>query len=189
MTTEPLNPSVNLTAYNRRFAENEWGILAAICLCIEAAGGTVTSYPPNTAGIITALRDLANAILTIAGGASILNYAITLGEDVAFGEALYIAADGKAYKATASGSRDQATVQGLAVENGSSGDVIQLALAGGLIGYGGLTPGAEYFLSASTPGGITVTPPSGAGHYVTKAGEALSASVLMVKPGPAVELV
>lgn len=189
MTTEPLNPSVDVAAYRRRYAENEWGILAAICHCIETAGGQVRSYPANTAGIIRALQDLSTVIATVTGGSTIINYPMTLGENAAFGDALYIAPDGLAYKSRANGTRDQATIQGLASEAGLGGGQINVALAGGLVGFAALTPGAEYFLSATTPGAITTTAPSGSGQFVVKAGEALSATTLMVLPKVVVQLV
>lgn len=189
MTTEPLNPNVGVAAYNRRYAENDWGILAAICHCIQAAGGQVRSYPANTAGIIRALQDLSTVVATIKGGSTIINFPMTLGEDVLFGDALYIAADGLAYRSRADGTRDQASVQGVACGPGLSGAQVNVALAGGLTGFGALTPGAEYFLSATTPGAITTTAPSGSGQYVVKVGEALSAATLMVRPKVVVELV
>jgi hypothetical protein len=189
VTSEPLNPNVDVAAYNRRFAENDWGILAAICHCIETAGGQVRSYPANTAGIIRALQDLATVIATVTGGSTIINFPMTLGENCAFGDALYIAPDGLAYRSFAGGSRDEATVQGLATEAGLSGAQINVALAGGLVGFTGLTPGAEYFLALTPEGAITNTAPSGAGDFVVKVGEALSTTTFMVRPKVVVELV
>jgi len=48
---------------------------------------------------------------------------------------------------------------------------------------GGLTPGQDYFLSATTAGNLTATPPTTAGSTViTKLGTALSATDLGVAP-------
>ena len=63
VATEPLNPSVT-PLHQQRYAENTSGIIAAITACIQAAGGSVTSYPSNTAGIIQALIDLQTALTT-----------------------------------------------------------------------------------------------------------------------------
>lgn len=41
---------------------------------------------------------------------------------------------------------------------------------------GGLTPGANYFLDASTAGMLTQTPPSSTGEFVVRVGHALSAT-------------
>lgn len=45
----------------------------------------------------------------------------------------------------------------------------------------GLTPGATYYLSATTPGAITSTPPSTTGQYVVTVGIALSSTVLDIR--------
>ncbi len=46
----------------------------------------------------------------------------------------------------------------------------------------GLTPGTEYFLSATTPGGLSATPPAGAGKTSQVVGKALSATSLGFVP-------
>lgn len=51
---------------------------------------------------------------------------------------------------------------------------------GNLGGFSGLTPGATYYLSATTPGAITSTPPNGAGEVFKKVGVASSATVLVI---------
>lgn len=45
-------------------------------------------------------------------------------------------------------------------------------------GTGGLTPGAVYFLSASTAGRITTTAPTATGEYVARVGRAFSSTAL-----------
>jgi hypothetical protein len=45
----------------------------------------------------------------------------------------------------------------------------------------GLTPNSIYYLSATTPGAITSTPPSTAGQYVVQVGIALSATALDIR--------
>lgn len=52
---------------------------------------------------------------------------------------------------------------------------------GTLSGFAGLTAGARYYLSDSTPGAITATPPSGAGNSVFLTGLAKSATVLHIQ--------
>ena len=46
----------------------------------------------------------------------------------------------------------------------------------------GLSPGQPYFVSDTTAGNITTTPPSTGGHFVTLVGWALSATQMLVQP-------
>jgi hypothetical protein len=52
----------------------------------------------------------------------------------------------------------------------------------------GLSSGVIYYLSAASAGAITSTPPSTAGHYVTRVGEAVSSAELIVQLEPPVLL-
>ena len=47
---------------------------------------------------------------------------------------------------------------------------------GRITGLTGLTPGARMYLSASTPGALTATPPASAGNVIQWAGDAVSAT-------------
>lgn len=81
-------------------------------------------------------------------------------------------------------------------------DVIGIATAGGGIGAsvqyqtvgavdytpGGLTPGAIYYLSATTAGAITTTAPSTAGQYVVVIGKATAADKLVLQIGQGILL-
>lgn len=49
----------------------------------------------------------------------------------------------------------------------------------GIVTLAGLTPGVSYFLSATTAGAVTATPPSGAGQLVQKVGFSISATQLV----------
>lgn len=57
---------------------------------------------------------------------------------------------------------------------------------GEISGLTGLTLGAEYFLSDSTPGGITATPVTTAGNLLQSVGVAKSATTLSFEPGEGV---
>jgi hypothetical protein len=57
---------------------------------------------------------------------------------------------------------------------------------GEISGLTGLTPGAEYFLSDSTPGGVTATPVTTAGNLLQSVGVAKSATTLSFEPGEGV---
>lgn len=180
MTTEPLNPSV-LPLYQERYAENTSGIIAAIMTCIAAAGGTVVSYPSNTAGIIQALLDLR---LVIAGAAPASDVStripVTAGEALVVGDAVYMAVDGKVYKARNTGTRQQASVLGLARDAATADTGVVIVVRGKIDGLSGLTVGSEYFLGVN--GAYSVTPPIGGGSYLAMIGQALSATQLDVQP-------
>jgi hypothetical protein len=51
---------------------------------------------------------------------------------------------------------------------------------------GGLTPGAIYYVSDTTAGQITSTPPFTEGHFVIQVGIAESATSMFIQPGTAV---
>lgn len=183
MTTEPLNPSVT-PLFQGRFAENTSGIIAAITTCIQAAGGSVTSYPANTAGIIQALIDLQ---LVISGGGSGSQSVAALapataGEPLALGDVVYVkASDGRVYKALANNTREKANALGLVKSAaGSAGDAVTVVVRGPIADMSGLSAGADYYLNNS--GGITQTAPSGGQVYSVHIGQAISATQLDVQP-------
>ena len=64
----------------------------------------------------------------------------------------------------------------------TSGNLGLVFYAGLLSGLSGLT-GGNVFLSASSPGGVTSTPPSGSGQYVQAVGVALSSGSIIFIPG------
>ena len=187
MATEPLNPSVT-PLYQPRYAENTSGIIAAITACIQAAGGQVTSYPANTAGIIQALIDLQNAISGGGSGAQSVAALVPAiaGEALAVGDAVYIqASDGRVYKAYSNNSREKANVIGLAKEAVSNaGDQVTVVARGPIAGLTGLTVGLDYFLDNN--GAISTTAPSGGGVYSVHVGPAISSTQLDVQPNPPV---
>jgi hypothetical protein len=170
-----------LPLYQERYAENTSGIIAAITACIAAAGGTVVSYPSNTAGIIQALLDLRTAI-SGAGPASDVSALIpvTAGEVLAVGDAVYMAANGKVYKARNTGTREQANVLGLARDAAAADASVVVVCRGKIDGLSGLTVGSEYFLGIN--GTYSLTPPVGGGSYLAMVGQAISATKLDVQP-------
>ena len=58
----------------------------------------------------------------------------------------------------------------------------------GLKTISGLNAGDLFYLSATTGGGITITPPSGAGQAVTRVGEASTATDLAIHIEPPILL-
>jgi hypothetical protein len=55
-------------------------------------------------------------------------------------------------------------------------------------GSGGLTAGAQYYLSDTTAGRLTTTPPSTTGRYVVNVGRALSTTVMLINQNQIVAL-
>ena len=136
MATEPLNPRVQ-PLFGGRYAENTSGIIAAINACIDAAGGTVTTYPSNTAGIIQALIDLEAAISGTSGNSSVVP--TTSGEALSEGDVVYVkASDGKIYKATNAATFERANVLGMVKEAVSAADQpVKIVVRGPCGGYDG----------------------------------------------------
>lgn len=77
------------------------------------------------------------------------------GEAIAAGDACYVKSDGKAWLATGAAANAAAKVRGFAAEACAVGQAVTL-LHDVMIRYGaGLTPGADLFLSAATPGALS----------------------------------
>mgnify|MGYP003123717532 CR=1 FL=1 len=103
-------------------------------------------------------------------------------EDVTQGNALYIrASDGKVGKARANGTLDEATVVGIAETTKTAGQTVRAIITGQAAVAQTLDAGDLFFVSATTPGLLTKTPPSSAGQYVTLVGEAPNTTELTVK--------
>lgn len=78
----------------------------------------------------------------------------------------------------------------------ASGNILQLGLLNAPIaswnlvtgGSGGLAPGATYYLSDSQIGRITTTPPTEAGRFCTKIGQAITNTLMFVFPSEPIGL-
>lgn len=144
-------------------------------------------YPPNAQGFTEALIDLKS---TMAGKTvySVAGFIAEGFEDVVQGEALYSrSSDGKVGKAIANSTEDQATVVGFAQTSKLAGQQVRVLIVG-VLATSGLDAGDIYYLSAATPGLITTTPPSVAGQFVTRVGEASSTAELIIQLEPPVQL-
>ena len=138
-------------------------------------------YPPNFEGVVAALIDFKD---TSPEGVSFKLFGVELVcfEDVTQGNALYIrASDGKVGKARADGTLDEATVVGLAETTKTAGQTVRAIVAGQAAVAQTLDAGDLFFISATTPGLLTKTPPSSAGQYVTLVGEAPNTTELTVQ--------
>ena len=143
-------------------------------------------YAPNSQGFTEALVDLKD---TLAGKTvySVAGFESVAFENVAQGQPLYArSSDGKLGLARAAGSADEARVVGFAQTSKSTGETVRCLVFGNLA-TSGLDAGELYFLSTGY-GGITATPPTGSGQYMTRVGEAISGASLHVSLEPPVKV-
>ena len=138
-------------------------------------------YAPNFEGVVAALVDFKDS--TPSGVAfKLFGVELVCLEDVTQGNALYIrASDGKVGKARADGTLDEATVVGIAETTKTAGQTVRAIVTGQAAVAQTLDAGDLFFVSASTPGLLTKTPPSSAGQYVTLVGEAPNTTELSVQ--------
>lgn len=106
----------------------------------------------------------------------------TAGEALSAGNLVYITNTGTVMKADASASNASKAAVGFVLSAVPNNSTASVYTDGYITGLTGLTAGARYYLSSSTPGEITSTPPSGSGHCVQFVGTALSSSVLQFHP-------
>ena len=148
-----------------------------------------SNYPPyeaNAKGFTEALIDLKDTlgnrtVYSVAGFESVAF------ENVAQGQPLYArSSDGKLGLARAGGTEDQARVAGFAQTSKSAGETVRCLVFGNLA-TSGLDAGEFYFLSTGY-GGITTTPPSSSGQYITRVGESISDASLHVRLEPPVKV-
>jgi hypothetical protein len=144
-------------------------------------------YAPNAQGFTEALIDLKSSM---AGRTvySVAGFEAVTFEDVNQGEALYSrGSDGLLGRAVANDTFDKANVVGFAQTSKLAGETARVLIVG-VLGTSALSPGVIYYLSAGTPGAILTTPPSTAGHYVTRVGEAASSAQLIIQLEPPIQL-
>jgi len=144
-------------------------------------------YAPNNQGLTEALIDLKS---TMAGKTvySVAGFQALAFENVNQGDALYArTSDGKVGRAIANDTFDKANVVGFAQTTKLAGQLVRVLIVG-LLADTGLSPGQIYYLSAAGSGAITTTAPTTAGHYVTRVGEAASATEFIIQLEPPILL-
>ena len=144
-------------------------------------------YQPNDQGLRDVLLDLKSTMPSQIVS-KVTGYKTTCFENVTQGDAVYSrASDGFIGKAVANDSEDKAKVAGFVETTASSGSEVRV-ITRGITPMSGLDFGDLHFLSASSPGAITTTPPSTAGQFVTRVGEAGSTGQFIVKVEPPIKL-
>lgn len=144
-------------------------------------------YPPNSEGLTEVLIDLKSTIASTPAY-PVVGFLAEAFENVVQGQALYSrASDGKVGLAVADDTVDKADVVGFAQTSRSAGELVRV-LVMGLLAGSGYNAGDIYYLSNSSAGTITTTPPSTAGHFLTRVGEAASASEFIIHLEPPIKL-
>ena len=148
---------------------------------------TRSPYANNFRGLVDALLDLKEGFPTFAPLQ--VGFNATVFQDVTDGDALFMrTSDGQVGKASAAdGTLENATVIGFANSTVSANSSVKVIVVG-LKTLSSLNPGDLFFLSDSTAGAITTTPPSGTGKAVTRVGEASTATDFAIHIEPPVLL-
>jgi len=89
---------------------------------------------------------------------------------------------GTAYRALAD-SFANSNVLGLVEEKASATSCTIRVSGVSLALFSGLDPSYEYFLSDTTPGGMSIAPPTGSGHVILRVGQPFSATTFFVSRG------
>jgi len=144
-------------------------------------------YSANAEGFTQALIDL-KSTMPSQTVFKVTGYETTCFEDVVQGQVLYSrASDGQVGKAIASDTLDKATVAGVAETSKFAGQSLKVIVAG-IVATSGLDLGDQYYLSAASAGAIVKTPPSSAGQYISRIGEAGSTGQLIIRIEPPILL-
>ena len=145
-------------------------------------------YAANTEGLTGVLEDL-RATMPSSIVFKVVGYVVNAFENVTQGDVLYArSSDGQVGKASASnGLLENSQVVGLANADASANATVKVIVIG-LKTMSSLDAGDLYFLSPSTAGAITLTPPSSAGQAVVRIGEAATATQFAIRIEPPIKL-
>ena len=165
------------------------GAIGVLVDLLTANGFTMTRspYENNMRGLVDALIDLKEGFPTFAPLQ--VGFNATAFETVSDGDALFMrTSDGQVGKASAAnGTLENATVVGFANAAALANETVKVIVVG-LKTLSSLNAGDLFFLSDSTAGAITTTPPSGAGKAVTRVGEASTTTDFAIHIEPPVLL-
>jgi len=172
------------------YEPNLEGAISALVDLMTANGFSMTRQPyaPNYRGLVDAVVDLKEGFPSFSPIR--VGFDATTFEAVSNGDALYMrTADGQVGKATAaSGSSEAASVVGFADSAVGSSNTVKVVVIG-IKTLSGLDAGDLYYLSPSTAGAMTTTPPSGSGQAVTRLGEAATTADFSIQIEPPILLV
>lgn len=143
-------------------------------------------YGPNAQSLTEVLIDLKTTI-TNRTVYDVIGFKSVALETISQGQAVYIRnTDGKIGLAVANSTFDRANVAGFARTSKITGELVDVIVTG-VIATTGLDPGDLYYLSGSA-GNISTTPPTTAGHYLVRVGEAVNSTQLSINMEPPILL-
>ena len=171
------------------YEPNIEGAIAVLRDLMIANGFTMTRQPyePNYRGLVDAVIDFKEGFPNFAPLQ--VGFNATTFEAVSNGDALYLrTSDGKVGKASAAdGTVENAQVVGFADADAAINSEVRVVVIG-IKTLSGLDAGDLYFLSPSTAGAITLTPPSSAGQAVVRVGEASTSTKFAIRIEPPIKL-
>ena len=171
------------------YEPNIEGAIAVLRDLMIANNFTMTRQPyePNYRGLVDAVIDVKEGFPNFAPLQ--VGFDATAFENVSESDALYMrTSDGQVGKASAAdGTVENATVVGFANAAALANETVKVIVVG-LKTLSSLNAGDLFFLSDSTAGAITTTPPSGAGKAVTRVGEASTTTDFAIHIEPPVLL-
>ena len=138
-------------------------------------------YSGNAEGLTAVLTDIVSTmpnpiVFKVAG------YVVNAFENVTQGDVLFArASDGQVGKAIANDTLDKAVVAGIAETTVTAGNQVRVIVTGQVAVSTSIDAGDLYYLSASSAGSLTKTPPTTASHYVTLVGEAGTSNQIVLK--------
>ena len=173
-------------------AQGEPNIEGALAILVDLL--TANSFTMNRSPYENKMRGLVDALIDLKEGFPTfaplqVGFNATAFETVADGDALFMrTSDGQVGKASAAnGTLENATVVGFANSAALANETVKVIVIG-LKTLSSLNAGDLFFLSDSTAGAITTTPPSGAGKAVTRVGEASTTTDFAIQIEPPILL-
>jgi len=165
---------------------------SANTVCAVATDGSSVLYKTLTAGDNVSVASTNSTITVNATESSLFKLTNNTGGTLSICKALYCGGENQANAALAT-AYSSAKVIGFATESisdSSDGTIQSNGTLTATTGQwdavtgdsGGLTPGTTYYLSNTASGNITSTAPTGSGNYITKVGDALSSTTLLIIP-------
>ena len=171
------------------YEPNIEGAIAVLRDLMIANNFTMTRQPyePNYRGLVDAVIDVKEGFPNFAPLQ--VGFDATAFENVSESDALYMrTSDGQVGKASAAdGTVENATVVGFANAAATANSIVKVIVVG-IKTMSGLDAGDLYFLSPSTAGAITLTPPSSAGQAVVRLGEAATTTSFAIQIEPPIKL-
>lgn len=135
-----------------------------------ASGATVTSAGGGQADVV------------VSGSGSVPTILVSCTTSEAVNDAVYVTGTDAVARANAASIVTLPAIGLILSKPTTTSAIVQLS--GVFAGFMGLTPGATYFLSATTPGAVTTTAPSTTGTFVQRIGVAEDANTILLDVDP-----